>query len=247
VPTNKQRREAERRRLQRQLEERRARQAARKKFTLVASIIGTLGVIAAVVIVVVIVVNSNGNDNKKSAASPKPTPSTTAASSSPSASASSSPVPLPTQPCRAVDKKATTTFNGVTVGQATNLKHEPKVTSKSSKPAAALECADTVVGKGAVAKPTSTVSVQYAGVLYATGKQFDSSWARGGTPASFALTGVIPGFKQAIGGAGKVAPMHVGGRRIIIMPASLAYGAQANNGIPANSSLVFVVDLTKAS
>ena len=141
-------------------------------------------------------------------------------------------MPVPTQPCRGVDNKATTTFKGVTVGQATNLKVAPKVTSKSSKPAAALECADTVVGKGAVAKPTSTVSVQYTGVLYSTGKQFDSSWARGGTPASFPLTGVIPGFKQAIGGAGKVAPMHVGGRRIIILPSSLAYGAAAQNGHP---------------
>src|SRR5262249_9764922 len=110
-----------------------------------------------------------------------------------------------------------------------------------------LTCADLVVGTGAKATPASTVSVQYAGVLYANGKQFDSSWARGGTPASFPLTGVIPGFKQGIGGAGKVEPMRVGGRRVLIMPASLAYGAEAQSGIPANSSLVFVVDLTKVS
>jgi peptidylprolyl isomerase len=248
VPTNKQRREAERRRLQRQLEERRRRQAARKRFTLIASIVGTLVVIAAVVTVLILVIG--GNDKKPQAqASRTPTPSTTAASPSPTQSSSqtpsSSPAPLPTQPCRAPDNKATTTFNGVAVGQATNLKHEPKVTSKSSSPAPALECADLVIGKGAKAGPTSTVSVQYTGVLYSNGKQFDSSWARGGTPAQFPLSGVVPGFKQAIGGAGKVTPMRVGSRRIIIMPASLAYGAQAQNGIPANASLVFVVDLTK--
>ncbi len=156
-------------------------------------------------------------------------------------------MPVPTAACRTPDKKATTTFEGVTVGQATDLKHEPKVTAKSTTPAAALACADLVVGKGAKATPDSTVSVQYAGLLYANGKQFDSSWASGGKPASFPLSGVIPGFKQGIGGAGKVEPMHVGGRRIIIMPAPLAYGAQAQGSIPANSSLVFVVDLTKVS
>jgi FKBP-type peptidyl-prolyl cis-trans isomerase len=246
VPTNKQRREAERRRLQRQLEERRARQAARKRFTLVASIIGTLVVIAAVVVIVVIATGGNGDKKKPAAASPKPSP-TAAASSSPTAAPSSSAVPVPTAACRTADKKATTTFAGVTVGQATNLKHEPKVTAKSAKPATTLSCADLVVGTGAKATPDSTVSVQYAGLLYANGKQFDSSWARGGKPATFPLSGVIPGFKQGIGGAGKVEPMRVGGRRILILPASLAYGAQAQSSIPANSSLVFVVDLTKVS
>ncbi|HEU5268014.1 MAG TPA: FKBP-type peptidyl-prolyl cis-trans isomerase [Jatrophihabitans sp.] len=241
MPTNKQRREAERRRLQRQLEERRRKQAARKRFTLIASIVGTLVVIAAVVIIVVVV--AGGNGNKPAAASPKATPSTTA--SSPSPTPSSSPVPTPTTPCAAPDNKAIATFKGVTVAFATNLKHAPKVTSKSSAPAPALECADLVVGKGAPATPTSTVSVQYVGALYATGKEFDSSWARGGKPVSFSLSGVVPGFTQGIGGAGKVAPMRVGGRRIIILPAALGYGANAQNGIPANSSLVFVVDLTK--
>ncbi|HEU5265302.1 MAG TPA: FKBP-type peptidyl-prolyl cis-trans isomerase [Jatrophihabitans sp.] len=245
MPTNKQRREAERRRLQRQLEERRRRQAARKQFTLIASIVGTLVVIAAVVIVLIVVIGGNDNNKKQAQTSPSPTPSTTAASPSPTTTPSSSPVPVPTQPCRAPDNKATTTFKGVTVGHATNLKQAPKVTSKSSSPAPALECADLVIGKGAKARPTSTVSVQYTGVLYSNGKQFDSSWARGGTPVQFPLAQVVPGFKQAIGGAGKVTPMRVGSRRLIIMPASLAYGASAQNGIPANSSLAFVVDLTK--
>jgi FKBP-type peptidyl-prolyl cis-trans isomerase len=54
---------------------------------------------------------------------------------------------------------------------------------------------------------------------------------------------VVPGFTQGIGGTGKVAPMRVGGRRIMILPAALGYGAQGSGPIPANAALVFVVDL----
>ena len=88
------------------------------------------------------------------------------------------------------------------------------------------------------------MSVQYTGVLYKNGRQFDSSWERG-QAASFSLQQVVPGFTQGIGGTHGVPPMKVGGRRIIIMPAALGYGPQAQNGIPANSPLVFVVDLKK--
>jgi peptidylprolyl isomerase len=83
------------------------------------------------------------------------------------------------------------------------------------------------------------------GVLYKNGTLFDSSWKNGGKPVQFPLTGVVPGFTQGIGGAGKVAPMRQGGRRIMILPSALAYGPQAQQGIPANSVLVFVVDLQK--
>ena len=83
-------------------------------------------------------------------------------------------------------------------------------------------------------------------MLYVNGKKFDSSWARG-QAAQFPLTGVVPGFTQGIGGAGKVAPMRIGGRRIMILPPSLGYGPQAQSGIPANSTLVFVVDLVKVA
>ena len=104
---------------------------------------------------------------------------------------------------------------------------------------------DLVVGKGAAATPTSTVTVQYYGVLYNNGKYFDSSWKRG-MPAQFSLTRVVPGFTQGIGGTTGVAPMKVGGRRIIIVPAALGYGkAGSPPAVPANASLVFIVDLLK--
>jgi peptidylprolyl isomerase len=135
----------------------------------------------------------------------------------------------------------------VTVTGGTDLKHAPVVKSLSERAPATLQCMDLVVGKGKPATPTSTVSVQYVGVLYKDGTVFDSSWKNGGKPISFPLTRVVPGFTQGIGGAGKVAPMREGGRRIMILPASLGYGANANGSIPANSPLVFVVDLKKVT
>jgi FKBP-type peptidyl-prolyl cis-trans isomerase len=117
------------------------------------------------------------------------------------------------------------------------------VTSSSTTDPPALQTKDLVVGTGKAASPTATVTVQYTGVLYQKGTTFDSSWDGGGQPAQFSLTRVVPGFTQGIGGQGSIAPMREGGRRIIIMPAALGYGASGNGAIPANSSLVFVVDL----
>jgi peptidylprolyl isomerase len=82
--------------------------------------------------------------------------------------------------------------------------------------------------------------VNYVGVVYKTGKQFDSSWTRG-QPATFPLGGLIKGWSQGMVG------MHVGGRRELIIPPSLGYGSRPTSTIPANSTLVFVVDLLSAS
>ena len=243
MSTNQPRREAERRRLQRQLEERRAREAARKRFTLIASIVTTLVVIAAVVVVVVIATSGDSKKKKDSgvqAGAGRSTGATTpAAQTTPPAAPAP---PAPTAPCAAVPKSATSTYKGVTVGKATDLKHEPKVSSKGEAAPGNLLCQDLVVGTGKAATAASTVTVQYTGVLYKDGKQFDSSWSRG-QPAQFSLAQVVPGFTEGIGGAGAVAPMKVGGRRVMILPASLGYGSQAAGSIPANSTLVFVVDL----
>jgi FKBP-type peptidyl-prolyl cis-trans isomerase len=245
VATNQQRREAERRRLQQQLEERRAREAARKQTTLIASIVGTLVVIALVIVIVAVSVSGGSGKKNNAGGDTVSTPATTPASSS--ASSSAPVITTPTAPCAKPPKGKTAAFEGVTITGATDLKHAPKVKSLSEKAPTTLQCQDLVVGTGKAATPTSTVSVQYLGVLYKNGTAFDSSWSRGGKPISFPLTGVVPGFTQGIGGSGKVAPMKVGGRRIMILPAALAYGSSANGSIPANSPLVFVVDLTKVS
>ena len=238
MPTNQQRRDAAQRRLQKQLEERRAREAARKRATLIASIVGTVVLIAAVVIVIVV---TTGSDNKSPGgigAGARHTPSTQPTSSDT--------VVPPPDACKSAPKGKTVSFDGVTVGNATDLTKAPTVTSLAEQAPTTLECMDLVVGKGKPATPTSTVSVQYTGVLYKNGTKFDSSWDSG-QPASFSLAQVVKGFTQGIGGVGKVAPMREGGRRIMILPAALGYGGQANGSIPANSPLVFVVDLKSVS
>lgn len=245
MPTNQQRREAERRRLQRQLEERRAREAQRKRFTLIGSVIGTLVVIGAVI---GIVLATTGSDNKKNQNGSGGNADTVSGSPTPTTSAPAAPTAgLPTAPCAGAPSGDTATFQGVTVTGAKDLTKGPTVKSTSASAPATLVCQDLVVGKGKPATPTSTVSVQYLGVLYKDGTKFDSSWDRGGKAISFPLTQVVPGFTQGIGGAGKVAPMREGGRRIMILPASLGYGASGSGAIPPNAPLVFVVDLKSVS
>ncbi|MBV9416796.1 MAG: FKBP-type peptidyl-prolyl cis-trans isomerase [Solirubrobacterales bacterium] len=116
---------------------------------------------------------------------------------------------------------------------------KPTVTIPSGPAPTKLVTKDLVQGTGQTAKAGDTVTVNYVGELFKTGKEFDSSWSRN-QPASFPLTtgGVIAGWVQGIPG------MKVGGRRELIIPAKLAYGARGNPPtIPPNSPLVFVVDL----
>ena len=238
MPTNKQRRDTARRHLERQLQRRAEREARRRRAALIASIAGTLALIAVIVIVVVLI--NSGSDKKTPAAAKKPSASPSSTLPSPS------PTPTTSYPPA---KGAAVTFNGVTVKGATDLKGYPVVTSKGSGDPKKLEVKDLVTGKGATAKPTSTVTVQYYGALYKDGKYFDSSWKRG-QPATFPLGPghVIDGFTQGIGGTKGIAGMKVGGRRIIIMPSVLGYGKTGSPPtIPPNSPLVFVVDLKAVS
>lgn len=121
----------------------------------------------------------------------------------------------------------------------TALNTKPKVTIPSGAPPKKLIIKDLIKGTGPVATAGSTVTVQYVGVLYKGGKQFDASWNDGqGKPVTLPLTGVIKGWQQGIPG------MRVGGRRLLIIPSNLAYGkAGSPPKIPPNSALVFVIDL----
>ncbi|HJQ44300.1 MAG TPA: FKBP-type peptidyl-prolyl cis-trans isomerase [Jatrophihabitantaceae bacterium] len=231
MPTSKQRREASRRHLERQLQRRQEREAARRRFTLIASIVGTVVLVAAIVGTILVV---GGGDDKKSA--DKPTVSSPATTS-----AAPTPTPTPSTSYKAA-KGGSVTFAGVTVKGATDLAGYPVVTAKNSKGATKLQYKDLVVGKGRAATDKDTVTVQYVGTLYSNGTKFDSSWDRG-SPAQFSLAEVVKGFTYGIGGTTGVPAMKVGGRRLMILPADLAYGSQANGQIPANSTLVFVVDL----
>jgi peptidylprolyl isomerase len=243
VATNKQR-EASRRQLEQQLRERQVREARRKRTTLIGSVVGTLALVVVVVVVIAATTGGGSGKKKKPAAAPKPHATTSAA-------AQCGQVQLDTiKAAPAVG--ASVTFDGVTVKGAKDLEGSPVVTSHGTKPQTQLAVKDLVVGTGAAATPTSCVDVQYDGVLYKNGKQFDSSWSRN-APVQFSLTGVVAGFKDGIGGVKTtsaqpgIPPMRVGGRRIIVVPASMGYAAQASASIPANSDLVFVVDLLKAA
>lgn len=246
MPTNKQRREASRRHLERQLQRRQEREARQKKVTLITSIVATLVLIGAVVAVVVWL----GSGSSKAPAASRPSATTTTApatSAAASTAATTAPLAAPVACAKPGKGSAPVSFKGVTVKNPTDLAHAPQVTSTSTVTPTALECQDLVVGTGKPATPTSTVSVQYAGVLYDNGTAFDSSWSRGGQPTSFPLTGVVAGFTQGIGGTGKVAPMREGGRRIMILPSQLGYGPQGSGSIPPNAALVFIVDLKTVS
>ncbi|HET8977631.1 MAG TPA: FKBP-type peptidyl-prolyl cis-trans isomerase [Solirubrobacteraceae bacterium] len=120
------------------------------------------------------------------------------------------------------------------------LSHEPTITPPKGAPPKTVVTKDLVKGTGAVAKSGSTITVNYVGALYNNGKVFDASWKRHQTfTTPLSSSSVIPGWVQGIAG------MKVGGRREIIIPPKLGYGSNAQPGIPANSTLVFVVDLLK--
>jgi|GEM_PF-81566 len=95
-----------------------------------------------------------------------------------------------------------------------------------------------VQGKGAKPKATDTVTVNYEGTTI-DGKVFDSSYQRG-TPISFPLNQVIPGWTEG------VQLMTVGSTYMFYIPSNLAYGnQQVGPNIAANSTLIFKVELIK--
>ena len=116
----------------------------------------------------------------------------------------------------------------------------PTVTVPSGTPPTHLETADLITGTGATATNGDHLTVQYVLATYSSGKVVQSSW----TSAPFTFTlgqgQVIPGWDKGVVG------MKVGGRRELIIPPSLGYGAQSPGpGIAANDTLVFVIDLQK--
>jgi peptidylprolyl isomerase len=118
-------------------------------------------------------------------------------------------------------------------------KTKPKVSVPSGAPPAQLETKELEDGTGPEAKAGDDVTVQYVGVNYKNGQEFDSSWSRN-EPYTFPLGAgeVILGWDQGIEG------MKVGGRRELIIPPELAYGeAGYPPSIAPNETLVFVIDL----
>lgn len=124
------------------------------------------------------------------------------------------------------------------------LSTEPKITVPKGAAPKTLVVKDLIKGGGALATTKSSVVVNYVGALYSNGKVFDASWNRHQTfPVTLGTTPpqVIEGWEKGIPG------MRVGGRRELIIPASLGYGkAGSPPTIPSNATLIFVIDLLSA-
>jgi len=123
--------------------------------------------------------------------------------------------------------------------RAVDLNTKPEVVVPGGQAPTELLIEDLVVGDGAEPAPGANVNVDYVGVSWSSGQEFDASWNRG-TPFTFRLGAgqVISGWDQGVAG------MKVGGRRKLTIPSELGYGAQGAGGaIAPNETLIFVVDL----
>jgi peptidylprolyl isomerase len=122
-----------------------------------------------------------------------------------------------------------------------DLEEKPAIPQPSGEPPAELAKEDIVEGDGRTAKSGDNVTVQYVGVNWSNGAEFDASW-NSGQPFTFTLGAgqVIPGWDEGVAG------MKVGGRRQLTIPPDQAYGEQGSPpAIPPNETLVFVIDLQK--
>ncbi|MFF7292212.1 FKBP-type peptidyl-prolyl cis-trans isomerase [Microbacterium sp. NPDC008134] len=112
----------------------------------------------------------------------------------------------------------------------------PTITLPDGDAPAETKVAVLKQGDGATVAEGDLVTVQYRGIKWSDGSEFDSSWSRGAAPAQFPTTGVVTGFKKALEG------QKVGSQVIVTMPPSEAYGDNEGNELQ-NESLVFVVDI----
>jgi peptidylprolyl isomerase len=126
-----------------------------------------------------------------------------------------------------------------TESSSTAKKTKPTVTVPKGVSPKKFAFRDLEVGTGATAKAGDKVTVQYVGVGFDTEEEFDSSWSRN-EPFSFKLGAgeVIKGWDKGVEG------MKVGGRRELLIPGNLAYGAAGSPpSIGPNETLIFVIDL----
>lgn len=127
------------------------------------------------------------------------------------------------------------------LGVRTDTAEKPEFRPPSGSPSQNLQVYDVAEGDGAEATAGRPLSMQYVGKSFSNGSEFDASWDRG-EPFSFRLGAgeVIPGWDLGIDG------MREGGRRILVIPPELGYGAEGSPpSIAPNETLVFVVDLKK--
>ena len=128
-----------------------------------------------------------------------------------------------------------------TAGEA-DINKKPVVPKGTGAPPKTLKAETLISGSGPEIKNGQQATVQYVGVLFKNGKQFDTSWGKGKQPFQFTIGSgqVITGWDQGVLG------MKVGERRRLTIPADLAYGAQGSPPkIGPNEPLIFDIDLKK--
>ncbi len=165
----------------------------------------------------------SGCASKEDSASSTPPPTTSSPALAPDAQG---PTPAPAAPAADVSSVPTTTKID---GKDVTLKTLPS----------GVKYYDMKVGTGVSPKIGQTVSVQYTGTLL-DGTKFDSSYDHGGQPIDFPIGvgSVIKGWDEG------VPSMKVGGKRRLVIPGALAYGANSPTpAIPPNATLVFDIEL----
>lgn len=120
-----------------------------------------------------------------------------------------------------------------------SLKEKPEIETPEGSPPEELIVKDIKKGSGKAADDGDSLKMQYVGLNWSNGVEFDASWQRGEAfPFELGAGNVIQGWDQGIKG------MREGGRRLLVIPPDLGYGAAGSPPtIPPNETLVFVVDL----
>jgi peptidylprolyl isomerase len=137
--------------------------------------------------------------------------------------------------------KPTAEIKKIAAAVGTSTTKKPKIIKPSGKPPTQLTVVDIVPGKGVGAQSGDSVTVDYAGDSWSTGKEFDASWKRGQAfPLTLGQGSVIKGWDDGLIG------MKPGGRRLLVIPPDMGYGANGSGTtIKPNETLVFVVDMRK--
>lgn len=118
---------------------------------------------------------------------------------------------------------------------------QPGISLPKTAPPKSLRIATLKAGNGPVVGDGDTVTLHYTGLVWGNGRVFDSSWTKGTPLQTVVSTGsaanLISGFAKAIIG------QHVGSQVLAVIPPDEGYGDAAQSGIPAGSTLVFVIDI----
>lgn len=142
--------------------------------------------------------------------------------------------------CASADDEATATSDGGASGVvvSTDTETAPQITVPETEPPTELLVETVVEGDGDEVMAGDLLLADYAGVLWDTGAEFDSSWSRG-EPAAFGIGvgAVIPGWDSGLVG------QRVGSRVLLVIPPEEGYGDEGSGEIPGGATLVFVVDI----